>query len=100
MMDVVLQWLERIWDALRGPYVTPLIPIPGIATGDAFDAQDAFVTVGEFEVPVRGTIKTLIFYDYDDEGIAKTLLLYDKNITATASDAALAPSDVDLSAAI
>ena len=71
--------------------------IPGIVTGAAYAAGDAFGTTMVFNVPKVGTISNVIFIDKDDEGIDKELVLFSRPFVETADNSAFAPSDADLS---
>lgn len=71
------------------------IEIPGIATADAFDADDCFGTVFRVAVPKAGIIQSATFWDLDDEGTQIDFFIYKNNITATTSDSAFAPTDAD-----
>ncbi|HHT9130882.1 MAG TPA: hypothetical protein ACFYED_00145 [Candidatus Tripitaka californicus] len=47
-------------------------------------------------VPSVGTIATVLFFDYDKEGLPKELVLFARNFTPTADNGAFDPSDADL----
>ena len=70
--------------------------IPGITAADAFDAGDCFGTVVELLVPPSGIIYSATFWDLDAEGTQVDLEIFKHSITSIASDAAWAPSDVDI----
>lgn len=97
MIEAVRKLLEAILLALRGPYRTPLLIIPGIGTGAAYASGDAFGGMIEINVPPTGIIHAALFYDYDNEKLGKTLRLSDIPFAATADNAAINPSDPDLS---
>lgn len=72
--------------------------VPGIGTGAAYAALDAFGTRGAFAVPETGIIHSLFFDDLDDEGLGKTLFLFNATFTATADNTAIALVDAALDA--
>ena len=74
----------------------PRIPIPGIGTGAAYTSGDAFGAKFSFPAPAEGTIATVVFRDYDDEGLSKEIVLFNTEFTATADNDPFAVSDVDL----
>lgn len=75
---------------------SPLITIPGIGTGAAYAAADAFGTKFSITgIPVEGTITNIFFIDKDDEGITKDLVLFDADFTGTADTAEFTVSDDD-----
>jgi hypothetical protein len=78
--------------------VCPPIPveIPGITAADAFDANDCMGTIVKVAVPKSGIIYSATFYDLDDEGLQTDLEIFNKPIAQTASDAAFAPTDVEI----
>lgn len=71
-------------------------PIPGIGTGSAYTSGDAFGTKFTLAVPNEGTIASVIFRDYDDEGLGKEIVLFSENFTQTTDNDAFAPTDIDL----
>jgi hypothetical protein len=74
-----------------------LITIPGVGAASAYTSGDAFGTAFALQgVPPSGTITSVVFLDYDDEGITKDLALFSAPFTGTADNAAFAPSDDDL----
>ena len=77
-------------------FKTDLMPIPGIGTGAAYAAADAFGTKFAFNVPVEGTIANIIFHDFDDEGLVKEFVLFNADFTGTADNSAFAVTDDDL----
>lgn len=72
------------------------VAIPGIGISVAYTAADAFGTKFAFNVPREGTISTVVFHDYDDEGLTKEIVLFSSDFTGTGDNAAFAPSDLDL----
>lgn len=72
------------------------VAIPGIGTAIAYTAADAFGTKFAVEVPKEGTISTVVFHDYDDEGLPKEIVLFSSDFTGTADNGVFAPSDQDL----
>lgn len=72
------------------------IQVPGIGTGSAYAADDAFGTAFELLVPNEGTISHVYFLDFDDEGIQKDVVFFRKSFTGTADNSAFAVSDADL----
>ena len=76
--------------------VTNRVTVPGIGTGSAYAAGDAFGTRFVFEVPPKGTITRAIFIDKDNEGIQKDIVMFSREFTETADNAAFDPSDVDM----
>ena len=89
----VLQTGVGIKDSL---FVSDRVQVPGIGTGAAYAAADAFGVKFSFTVPVKGTIINVIFQDLDDEGLDKELNIFNRDFTETADNAAFAPSDDDL----
>ena len=77
-------------------YSTGWMEIPGIGTGVAYAAADAFG--GKFPIPVpsKGIIQTAMMLDLDDEGIETELWLFGEDFTATADNDPFAVSDADL----
>lgn len=77
------------------------VSVPGIAPGDAFDANDTFGTLMTFGNVARQlggsfTIVHARFFDYDDEGTEMRLHLFRRPVTLAASDAAWTIADTDL----
>lgn len=72
------------------------IEIPGIVTGNAFDANDCFGIVFRIPVPKSGIIYSATFFDLDDEGTQVDLEIFNGQIPIIASDAAWAPTDGDM----
>lgn len=77
-------------------YQTEPLLIPGIGTGAAYAAGDAFGTKFYFTVPIEGVISNVVLLDFDDEGIQKDLVLFKEDFTATADNSAFSVSDGDL----
>ncbi len=77
-------------------FSTDTVIVPGIGAAVAYATGDAFGTRFSFAVRKEGTIQTVVFIDKDDEGINKELVLFRREFTATADNAAFAPSDGDL----
>lgn len=75
---------------------TPCIEIPGIGTGSAYAAGDAFGGKFAIQVPKKGCIEAAIMYDLDDEGIETELWLFREDFSATTDNSAFAVSDADL----
>jgi len=73
-----------------------LTTIEGIGVAAAYATADAFGGRLVIPVPVEGTICTVVFHDYDDEGITKELVLFNDEFTATADNSAFAVSDADM----
>lgn len=75
----------------------PPMLIPGITTGDALDANDAFGRAFPITVPRAGAIVNCLIHDLDDEGTA-TMTMHvfrSKPADAPVSDAAWTLSDND-----
>ena len=85
--------LERVAERLGSAFQSEVIPIPGIGTGSAYAAGDAFWGKFQIGVPKRGTIITAIMVDPDDEGIATEVYLSQADFTATADNSAFTFSD-------
>ena len=89
------------WHQRGGPpgtdalYPTALVTVPGIGTGSAYAAGDAFGTQFTVAVPAYGRIEEVQFVDRDDEGLAKTVLLFHSGIAQTADNSALSVSAAD-----
>lgn len=86
---------------VAGRTITRLVQVPGIGTGSAYAAGDAFGTLITFSDVFRtekcsGTIVSAFFIDLDDEGIQKDVPIYIAPITATTDNSAAAPSDTDV----
>ena len=95
--------LQKIVDVLRDGiaikspvFVTGQIEIPGIGTGAAYAAGDAFGNKFVFKVPKEGTIANVVFIDKDDEGLNKELVLFNKDFGQTGDNQAFSPGDPDL----
>ena len=71
------------------------IQILGITAAAAFTASDAMGSKLVIPVPVRGTIREIIFHDHDNEGIDKELWCLSQDFTAAADNAAFSLSDAD-----
>ena len=74
---------------------TPLLVVPGIVTGIAYTAGDAFGDKFEIPVPLSGIIHTAVFLDKDDEGLETDVVLFTGDFTATADNAAFTVADAD-----
>ena len=70
--------------------------VPGIVVANAYAAADAMGTKFAVKVPKEGTIATVVWHDYDDEGLPKELVLFSSDFTGSADNAVFAPSDLDL----
>ena len=70
--------------------------VPGIVTGVAYTAGDAFGTKFSIPVPPAGVIQTACFLDKDDEGLETDLVVFTKNFVGTADNAAFAITDSEL----
>lgn len=93
----LFETLESILHALRRPYITAPVIIPGLTTGAAYTSGDAFGKQFWFDgVPKRGVIRGVIFYDKDNEKLAKELVLSPEEFTPTTNDAAFAPLAAEL----
>lgn len=79
-----------------GAFETPAQPIPGIGTGAAYATGDAFGGMFTIPVPVEFKLQAITFIDLDNEKIAKDVVFYASPFTATADNAAFAPSAADL----
>lgn len=79
-----------------GAQVTVSIEIPGIAAGDALDANDAIGIKFFLPAPKVGAIMSATLIDPDDDTLALTAHLFERNFVAAASDAAftIAPGDM------
>lgn len=96
LTDVAVDEVGHVFTT-GGVFKTSLIRIPGIGTGSAYAAADAFGTAFALQgLPTRGTISTVVFLDHDDEGINKDLVLFQAEFTGTADNSAFAVSDDDL----
>ena len=73
------------------------LTVPGIVTGAAYAAGDAFGTKFGLRAPKEGVIATANFLDHDNEGLPKELWLLRADFTGTADNAAFALTDGDLS---
>lgn len=93
--DVAVDAKGGVYTTAR-PFYTSNIRVPGIGTAAAYAAADAFGTRFVITVPVEGTIATVVFRDYDDEGLTKELVLFNRDFTETADNSAFAVSDADL----
>ena len=76
-------------------------PIPGIGTGSAYTAADAFGTKfklpGVSRLPGLGwAVASALLLDRDDEGLETEIVLFNADFTATADNAAFDVSDGDL----
>lgn len=71
-------------------------PVTGIGTAAAYTTADAFGGKFALDVPVSGTILNIIFLDKDNEALNKELVLFSADFTATADNAAFAPTDADI----
>lgn len=70
--------------------------IPGIAAGDALDANDAIGDMFSFDLPcVSGWITGFKLIDPDDDTLALTAHVFKERFTAAASDAAFTISAAD-----
>jgi hypothetical protein len=88
--------IENVPNISSHVFRTSPLFIPGIGTASAYAAGDAFGTQLDVIVPDEGTISNVFLLDYDDEGLRKDIVLFDRPFTATADNAAFAPSDEDL----
>lgn len=78
-------------------YRSPLIKVPGLTLGGAYEAADAFGTMITISgLPNEGVITNVFYFDYDDEGITKELVLFDEAFVEAANDAAFDITDADL----
>lgn len=74
----------------------PYKEIPGIGTGSAYTAADAFGTKFWFDVPKHGVIEAVVYLDMDDEGIETEIWCFNEDFDATTDNDAFAVSDIDL----
>ncbi len=89
--------------AVAGRTVTRIVEVPGVGTGSAYADGDAFGTMITWLDVFRaekcsGTIVGAFLQDFDGEGIQIDIPIFTRTITATADNAAFAPSDIDLAA--
>lgn len=82
--------------AITGLTPTQMQDVPGIGTGAAYATGDAFGSRLILPVPVKGVIQSVTFVDKDNEKLAKDIYVFANDFTATADNAAFAPSDADL----
>ena len=68
----------------------------GIVAAAGYTAADAFGGKFVLDVPKEGTIATVVFHDYDDEGISKEIVLFTSDFVATTDNAEFDPSDADM----
>lgn len=87
--------LGDLFTAVRA-FIVPVSTIPGIGPAVAYTAGDAFGTAFTISVPIDGTVATVTFLDYDDEGVDKELYISATPFTGTADNSAFALSDADL----
>lgn len=93
--DVSVDFSGSIFTSTRAFATGPLL-IPGIGSGAAYASGDAFGTAFPLVVPSVGTIATLLFFDYDAEGLVKEFVLFSQPIAGTADNAVFAPTDLEL----
>ncbi|MCR4340467.1 MAG: hypothetical protein NUW01_11370 [Gemmatimonadaceae bacterium] len=92
--------LDPLADGLppvAGRTVTRVVQVPGIGTGSAYAAGDAFGTLIEFPNVFRpekrsGIVVGAFLIDLDNEGVSKDVPLFVASFTATADNSAFAPS--------
>jgi hypothetical protein len=87
--------------AVAGRTVTRVMQVPGVGTGAAYEAGDAFGTLMTFQDVFRpekcsGVIVSAFLIDLDDEGLQKDVVVFEKNVTGVADNAAFAPTDLDM----
>lgn len=81
--------------AARMVYFPPFV-IPGIGTGSAYQADDAFGVPFGLSVPKAGAIVSLTFHDLDNEGIGKKIYVANhtlESVTQPADNAAFTYAD-------
>jgi len=71
--------------------------VRGITAADALDALDAMGVKFSFQVPKAGIIYNATLLDPDKQSIETHLWLFRREIIGTASDAAFAPTDLEMS---
>jgi len=77
-------------------FISEPIKVPGIAIADALDANDAEGIKFFIPTPPSGIIYGAKMVDPDKESIESHLFIFNKEIVGTASDAAFAPTDVEM----
>ncbi|GEM_PF-4918400 len=92
---------ESYLPPVAGVSITRRVQVPGIGTGSAYTAADAFgtlITIPNVFRPNKnsGIATKILFYDLDDEGIQKDCIFFGVPISTTANDDAYAPSDGDI----
>lgn len=82
---------------VAGQTITRIVTVPGIGTGSAYQAGDAFGTMITFPDVFRpeklsGRIVSAFYIDRDDEGVSKYMPIYVRPITESTDNAAVALS--------
>ena len=99
-MGLRIDWIKGLVRVTSDVYEAGPGKLPGIGTGAAYAAGDAFGTAFVLKVPKMGTISNAVLLDFDDEGLRKDIALFRGPFTETADNAAFAPSDSDLESCI
>lgn len=86
---------------VSGRTITRVVKVPGIGTGAAYTAGEAFGTPFRFNnvfdaQKKSGTVVGAFILDLDDEGIQVDIPLFTRRITATTDNNAFAVTDNDL----
>lgn len=86
--------------SVSGENITRRVLVPGIGTGSAYAAGDAFgtiITIPDVFRPGKnsGVVTKLVFHDLDDEGLTKDVIFYRQAISTTADNSAYTPTDIE-----
>jgi hypothetical protein len=95
-----VQIVQDYMPPVAGQTVSRMVKVPGITAAAAHHAGDAFGTMITFRDVFRqekksGVIVSVLLHDLDDENSQVDVPLFAMPFTATADDAAFAPSDTD-----
>lgn len=96
MLTTIRRILDRLYALFEDPFFfTDWQSVPGIGTGAAYAANDAFGLHGRFKCPKKWRIDQVTFQDISDQGIAKYIALFSGVPVAQTDNAALDVVDLD-----
>ena len=99
-MGIDIDEVHSVVPIKADPFVSERLTVPGIGTAAPYASGDAFGGLLVFEVPRKGTIANVLFFDLDNEAINKELVLFSVKFTETADNSPFDPADFELLSSI